>query len=65
MERVDLEVRKTVTASVYRISRAAEDVVVLHLRFPASVRAKSGGTISADQHAGRGYAQFPDGEPAA
>jgi NAD(P)H-flavin reductase/ferredoxin len=40
MERVDLEARKTVTASVYRVSRAAEDVVVLHLRFPASVRAK-------------------------
>jgi NAD(P)H-flavin reductase/ferredoxin len=40
IERVDLEARKTVTASVYRISRPAEEVVVLQLRFPASVRAK-------------------------
>ncbi len=40
IERVDLEARKTVTASVYRVSRPAEDVIVLQLRFPASVRAK-------------------------
>jgi NAD(P)H-flavin reductase/ferredoxin len=40
IERVDLEARKTVTASVYRISRPAKEVVVLQLRFPASVRAK-------------------------
>jgi NAD(P)H-flavin reductase/ferredoxin len=40
IERVDLEARKTVVASVYRIGRPAEDVAVLHLRFPASVRAK-------------------------
>jgi NAD(P)H-flavin reductase/ferredoxin len=40
IERVDLEARKTVTASIYRVGRPADDVVVLHLRFPASVRAK-------------------------
>ena len=40
IERVDLEARKTVVASVYRVSRPAEDVAVLQLRFPASVRAR-------------------------
>jgi NAD(P)H-flavin reductase/ferredoxin len=40
IERVDLEARKTVVASVYSISRPAEDVAVLQLRFPAGVRAK-------------------------
>lgn len=40
IERVDREARKTVTASVYRVSRPAEDVTILQLRFPASVRAK-------------------------
>jgi NAD(P)H-flavin reductase/ferredoxin len=40
IERVDPETRKTVVASVYRVSQPAEDVVVLQLRFPASVRAK-------------------------
>jgi NAD(P)H-flavin reductase/ferredoxin len=40
IERVDLEARKTVTASVYRVSRPVDDVAVLQLRFPASVRAK-------------------------
>lgn len=40
LEKVDLEARKTVAASVYRITRPADDVIVLQLRFPASVRAK-------------------------
>src|SRR6195256_3350305 len=40
IERHDPDARKRVTASVYRISRPADDVVILQLRFPASIRAK-------------------------
>ena len=36
----DPDARKRVTASVYRISRPADDVVILQLRFPAGIRAK-------------------------
>ena len=39
IERHDPDARKRVTASVYRISRPADDVVILQLRFPAGVRA--------------------------
>jgi NAD(P)H-flavin reductase/ferredoxin len=40
IERIDFGARKTVTASVYRVSHPSDDVIVLQLRFPASVRAK-------------------------
>lgn len=40
IERADLEARKMVTASVYRVGRPSDDVIVLQLRFPAGVRAK-------------------------
>ncbi len=40
IERHDPDARKTVTASVYRITRPADDVVILQLRFPASIRAR-------------------------
>ena len=40
IERHDPDARKRVTASVYRISRPADDVVILQLRFPASIRAQ-------------------------
>src|SRR5260370_21391630 len=40
IERHDPDARKRVTASVYRISRPADDVVILQLRFPASIRVK-------------------------
>jgi NAD(P)H-flavin reductase/ferredoxin len=40
IERLDPDARKTVIASVYRVSRPADDVTVLQLRFPAGVRAK-------------------------
>jgi NAD(P)H-flavin reductase/ferredoxin len=40
IERRDPDARKRVTASVYRISRPVDDVVILQLRFPASIRAK-------------------------
>jgi NAD(P)H-flavin reductase/ferredoxin len=34
------EIRKVVTATVYRVTRPSEDVSVLQLRFPAGVRAR-------------------------
>jgi NAD(P)H-flavin reductase len=40
IERHDPDARKRVTASVYRISRPADDVVILRLRFPAGIRAR-------------------------
>jgi ferredoxin len=46
IERHDPDARKRVTASVYRISRPADDVVILQLRFPAGIRAK----FKAGQH---------------
>jgi NAD(P)H-flavin reductase/ferredoxin len=55
IERVDLEARKTVVASVYRVSRPAEDVAVLQLRFPAGVRAR----FKAGQYL---RIQMPDGD---
>lgn len=38
--RIDLGARKTVSARVYRVSRAAEDVALIQLRFPAGIKAK-------------------------
>jgi NAD(P)H-flavin reductase/ferredoxin len=40
IERHDPDARKRVTASVYRISRPADAVTILQLRFPAGIRAK-------------------------
>jgi NAD(P)H-flavin reductase/ferredoxin len=40
IERHDPDARKRVAASVYRIGRPADDVVILQLRFPPSIRAK-------------------------
>jgi NAD(P)H-flavin reductase/ferredoxin len=40
IERHDPDARKRVTASVYRISRPADNVAVLQLRFPAGIRTK-------------------------
>jgi ferredoxin len=40
IRRRDPDARKTVTAKVYRINRPVDDVAILQLRFPASIRAK-------------------------
>jgi NAD(P)H-flavin reductase/ferredoxin len=40
VERHDPTARKTITASVYRVSLPANDVVTLMLRFPAGIRAR-------------------------
>jgi NAD(P)H-flavin reductase/ferredoxin len=40
IQRHNPEARKTVTAKVYRVSRPVEDVAVVQLRFPASIRAR-------------------------
>jgi NAD(P)H-flavin reductase/ferredoxin len=40
IQRRDLDARKIVAAKVYRITRPVDDVAVLQLRFPASVRVK-------------------------
>jgi NAD(P)H-flavin reductase/ferredoxin len=40
IERYDRSARKKIAAKVFRLTRPADDVVVLQLRFPASVRAK-------------------------
>jgi NAD(P)H-flavin reductase/ferredoxin len=40
IERHDPEARKTVAAKVYRISRPVQDVAIVQLRFPASIRAR-------------------------
>ena len=40
IERRDPDARKTITASVYRITRPVDDVAILQLRFPAGIRAK-------------------------
>lgn len=40
IERHDPDARKTITAGVYRITRPADDVAILQLRFPAGVRAR-------------------------
>jgi NAD(P)H-flavin reductase/ferredoxin len=40
IERHDPDARKSVTAKVYRISRPVDDVAILQLRFPASIRVK-------------------------
>ena len=40
IERHDPTARKTITANVYRVSKPAEDVVTLMLRFPAGIRAR-------------------------
>lgn len=40
IQRSDPLARKRITARVFRLSRPADDVAVLQLRFPASVRAK-------------------------
>lgn len=40
IQRYDPNARKRITARVFRLSRPADDVAVLQLRFPASLRAK-------------------------
>ena len=40
IQRRDPDARKTVTAKVYRVSRPVNDVAILQLRFPASIRVK-------------------------
>src|SRR6266852_4751040 len=40
IQRRDPDARKTVTAKVYRIGRPVNDVAILQLRFPASIRVK-------------------------
>ncbi|MDB5555676.1 MAG: flavin oxidoreductase [Rhizobium sp.] len=40
IQRYDPLARKSITARVFRLSRPADDVAVLQLRFPASIRAK-------------------------
>jgi NAD(P)H-flavin reductase/ferredoxin len=40
IERHDPGARKTITASVYCVTRPVDDVAILQLRFPASIRAK-------------------------
>jgi NAD(P)H-flavin reductase/ferredoxin len=40
IERHDPEARKTIGASVYRMTRPVDDVAILQLRFPAGVRAR-------------------------
>ena len=40
IERHDPEARKTIGASVYRMTRPVDDVAILQLRFPAGIRAR-------------------------
>jgi NAD(P)H-flavin reductase/ferredoxin len=40
VQRRDPDARKTVAAKVYRVHRPIDDVAILQLRFPASIRAK-------------------------
>jgi NAD(P)H-flavin reductase/ferredoxin len=40
IERHDLDARKTIIASVYRVTRPVDDVAILQLRFPAGIRAR-------------------------
>jgi NAD(P)H-flavin reductase/ferredoxin len=55
IERHDPGARKRVTARVFRIDRPADDVVILHLRFPAGIRVK----FKAGQYL---RIQMPDGD---
>ena len=54
-QRHDPAARKNITASVYRVTRPADDVVTLMLRFPAGIRAR----FKAGQYL---RVQMPDGD---